>query len=336
MSTSAVLRSPMSPVVRGWRACFAPVDRVRNLPAIFDPARAGQFDPDAPPSPWIDAGWIENFTRTQKTRFTSVRSGPKGATAAQCRTELDAGVAFDFRQWGKLQMALSGPFEHVNVLAEANGASAAPSGGTPASAVAVQSGSTATQIVLGTSGVASFNPGDLVAVDIDYAGQTGYVGTGVCAAYVKSAAGLGVDHIRRVTFNVSRVAQKTSTALLLGQPLLGGVPAASAKVQKVLAFADREGGSFTPEWSALFLLEAETGARVFFYYPRLQPCASAGEIFTSLNDVSSAKASGSLTDAISAAGLHASFTALPYADPVDGEPVLCWRSYVPAGNSAVY
>lgn len=336
MSTSAVLRSPMSPVAREWRAYFAPVDRVRNLPAIFDPARGGQFDPAAPPSPWIDAGWIDNFKRVQKTRFTSVRSGPKGATTTQCRTELDAGVAFDFRQLGKLQMALSSPFEHVNVLAEANGASAAPSGGTPASAVAVQSGSTATQVVLGTSGVASFNPGDLVAVDIDYTGQTGYVGTGVSAAYVKSSAGLGVDYIRRMTFNVSRVAQKTSTALLLAQPLLGGVPAASAKVQTVLALADREGGSFTPEWSVLFLLQAETGARVFFYYPRLQPCASASEMFISLTEVSSTTANGFISAPISAAGLHASFTALPYTDPVDGEPALCWRSYLPAANAAVY
>jgi hypothetical protein len=324
MSTTAVLRSPMSPIVRGWRAYFAPVDRVRNVPAMFDPARDGQFDLDVPPAPWIDAGCIENFARSQNTHFAAVRSGPKGAAAAQCRTELDARVEFDFCQWGKLQMALAGASEHMNVLAEAGGTTGAPSGGSAAAAVATQPGSTATQLVLGAAGVSAFNPGDLVAVDIDYAGQTGYIGTGVSAAYVKSAAGLTTDYIRRLTFNVARVAQKTATSLVLAQPLIGGAPAASAKVQKVIAFTDREGGKFTPEWSALFVLASESGARIFFYYPRLQPSAPARESLTEF------------ADPLQAVGLHASLVALPYADPNDGEPILCWRSYFPAGNAAVY
>jgi hypothetical protein len=337
MSTNAVLRSPMSPVVRGWRAYFAPVDRARGVPAIFDPARDWQFDPDAPPSPWIDAGWIENFARTQNTRFAAVRSGPKGAPAAQCRTELDARVEFDFRQWGKLQMALAGASEHMNVLAETVAATGAPSGGTAAAAVAVQPGSSPSEIVIGASGVASFNPGDLVAVDIDYTGQTGYVGTGVSAAYVKSVVGLSADYIRRVTFNVSRVAQKTATSLILAQPLIGGAPSAAAKVQKVTAFTDREGGSFTPEWSGLFLLESESGARVCLYYPRLQPCSPSRESFAAIADpLRSAPGVTDIPGPLSAIGLHASFTALPYADPNDGEPILCWRSYFPASNTAVY
>lgn len=324
MSSTAVLRSPMSLVARGWRAYFAPVDRVRNVPAIFDPARDGRFDPDAPPTPWIDAGFIDNFARKQNTRFAALRSGPKGAPSAQCRTELDARLEFDFRQWGKLQMALAGATEHMNVLAETAGATGAPSGGTAIAAVAVQSGSTANEVVVGASGVASFNIGDLVAVDVDYTGQTGYVGTGVSAAYVKSATGLGVDYIRRMTFNVSRVAQKTATSLVLAQPLIGGAPTASAKVQKVLAFTDREGGSFTPEWSGLFVLDAEAGGRVCLYYPRLQSCAPASEPSTEI------------ADPLCAVGLHASFIALPYADPNDGEPILCWRSYLLASNAAVY
>ena len=48
---------------------------------------------------------------------------------------------------------------------------------------------------------------DLVAVDVDYTGQTGYVGSGASAAYVRSAASVASDmnYIRRVTLNVGRV-----------------------------------------------------------------------------------------------------------------------------------
>jgi hypothetical protein len=34
--------------------------------------------------------------------------------------------------------------------------------------------------------------------------------------------------------------------------------------------------------------------------------------------------------------LHASFLALPFADANDGEQALCWRSYFPAANAALY
>jgi len=36
---------------------------------------------------------------------------------AQFRGPLEAGVEFDFREWGKLQMALASGAEHMNVLA---------------------------------------------------------------------------------------------------------------------------------------------------------------------------------------------------------------------------
>ena len=64
---------------------------------------------------------------------------------------------------------------------------------------------------------------------------------------------------------------------VLAQPLLGGAPAAGASAQVVVAFVDREGGSFFQEWSALFVAEEESGGRVCFYYPRLSPTGSGCE-----------------------------------------------------------
>jgi len=135
-----------------------------------------------------------------------------------------------------------------------------------------------------------------------------------------------------VTFNVGRVAELTATSVVLAQPLLGGVPAAGASAQVVIAFVDREGGSFFQEWSALFVAEQESGGRVCFYYPRLSPTPgaskSAGKFVR--EDLSV------IEKPLSAVSLRASFLALPFTDTNDGQTVLCYRSYFPAGMAAAY
>ena len=243
MSTSP-LRAAMVPVTRQMRAYFAPVDRTAETPTIFDPGQCGTFALDSPPAPWLDLGWVENFERWYGTPTDVVRSGAKALPAGQFRGPLEARVEFDFRQWGKLQMALAGGSEHMNVLAPAGSASPAPSGGTPAMGAAVLAGSTASELVFGAGVASMFSVGCLIAVDVDYQQQTGYVGSGIAAAYVSSAAAVKQDpnYVRRVTFNVGRVAEVTATSVLLAQPLLGGAPAAGASAQVVVAFVDREGG----------------------------------------------------------------------------------------------
>src|SRR5262249_26207894 len=158
----------MVPVTRQMRAYFAPVSRVTETPTIFDPALAGMFSLDSPPEPWLDLGWIDNFARSYDTQTTALRAGAKSLPGSQFRGPLEARVEFDFRQWGKLQMALAGGSEHMNVLATAGGTTPAPSGGTPAAAVAVLAGSTANEIVFGAGAVSAFAVGNLIAVDVDY------------------------------------------------------------------------------------------------------------------------------------------------------------------------
>ncbi len=264
-----LLRSAMVPILRRVRAYFAPVDRVTEAPAFFDPGKHGAFLLDAPPAPWLDLGWIDNFQRFCGTATESVAGGVRGAPSAQFRGPLDARVEFDFREWGKLQMALACGSEHMNVLASDPSANPQPSGGTPLAAVAVLPGSTATEVVLGVGTVDGFAAGDLVVVDDDYAQQVGYVGAGIAAAYVKDPVDVNRDanYTRRVTFNLGRVADKTETSLLLAQVLLGGAPAAGMGIQKVIAFVDREGGSFFQEWSALFVRKrSREGAFVFIIH----------------------------------------------------------------------
>jgi hypothetical protein len=182
--------------------------------------------------------------------------------------------------------------------------------------------------------VDAFSVGDVVAVDLDYQQQSGCIGAGIAAAYVKDPLDVNRDanYLRRVTFNIGRVAEKTATALLLAQALPGGAPPAGAGVQKVVAFVDREGGSFFQEWSALFVAEEDCGGRVCFHYPRLRPSSSQP----------GASKSGKKEEAVEVSkpivslSLHASFVALPHVDENDKQVVLCYRAYFPAAMSAVY
>ncbi len=321
---SFALRPPMSPAGRRVRAYFAPVDRSTAAPAVFDPARA--FDLDAPPAPWVSLGAIANLKRTPGTRIGAAHAGAKGAPTELFRQQLEARVEFDFCEWGKLQMALAGGSQHMNVLAVDVNASPRPSGGLPLTAAAVLPGSTAQGIILGVGAVDFFSVGDLIAVDVDYAQQTGYVGTGIAAAFISDPDDVqrDADYVRRVTFNVGRVATKLATSVVLAQPLIGGIPPGNCNAQKVVGFLDREGGSFFQEWSAVFLVEPDSGGRLAFYYPRLQPAAPAQETTIPI------------ASPIENWALHASFAALPFTDTSDGEACLCWRSYLPAANAAVY
>jgi len=323
-------RQGLCPVTRRTRAYFAAINRASAMPAVFDPSKDGGFLPDAPPEPWLDLGWITNFRRVSNSQIEGIRAGADYAVAAQARNNLGARIEFEFREWGKLQMALAGGAEHMNVLASDPSASRAGSGGIPIPAVPVLEGTSAGELVLGAGAIDGFEPGDLVACDVDYAQQVGYVGTGIAGAYVSDPLDVRQDahYVRRVTFNVGRVAQKTATSLLLTQPLPGGMPGSGAAVQKVKAFVDREGGTFLQEWSGLFVEEEESGGRVCFYYPRLSPCSSGAD-WDRERHVEIEKPIGMLT-------LRAAFTALPTVDENDDATVLCYRSYFPAGGAAVY
>jgi len=318
--------SAPAPVARRVRAYFAPVNRATQTPVLFDPAEMGGFSLDAPPAPWISLGWIQGFTRKPGSKTAPVLTGIPAATMVQVRETLEAQVSFEFRSWTKLTMALATGSQHMNLLASASGAGAAADGTQAAPAVVVQSGSTATFIALSAMDAAKFAAGSILALDGDYTGQTGFVGAPVSGAYLRQAL-TDIDYIRRVSFNVALVSGVTSAGLTLVEPLPGGAPAAGAKVQAVTGFVDREGGSFYQEWSALFVMEGSQGERIFFHYPRLQSMAGAEEISAPLN--------GTQRGGLERVLLKGQFLALPVTDPLDGERVLCYRSFLPAVGALV-
>jgi hypothetical protein len=321
MSTAAVsYTTPTTPLTRRVRAYFAPVNRVAGTPTVFDPSVNGSFNLDAPPTPWIDLGWIADLSRKSASAINVLNVGSPAAPQVQMRDLIGATVSFRFLAWRKLSMALSAGSEHMNLLAPAAGATANGSGSKGATAVALTAGSTATTLNIASASLGGFHAGQMVVVDADYAGQTGYVGSGVSAAYVKSATSVNSDpdYIRRVSFNVALVAAVTSTGLTLAQPLLAGAPVAGMKVQAIEGFVDREGGSFFQEWSALLVMPGEQGERILYYYPRLQPTGGAQED------------TEALVAPLEWVALNAIFRAMPIIDANDGEQVLCFRSFLPS------
>jgi uncharacterized membrane protein len=266
--------------------------------------------------------------RRTETKVLPIIGGAPGVTVGQVRTDVEATVSLEFESWGKLTLALTAGVQQMNVLRTQSGATANGSGGTAVAAVPLGTDLTATTLDVGTA-VSQFSVGDVVAVDIDYTGQTAYVGSGVSGGYVKSATLIGsdVDYVRRVTLNVGRVLSIAGNILTLGRPLLAGTPVAGMQVSHVAGFCDREGGSFFQEWSALFVLDGEQGDRIVFHYPRLQSMAGAAEKSESLIPGKTGNL-GRLT-------LAGNFRALPVNDANDGESIVCFRSYLPGAMRAV-
>jgi hypothetical protein len=299
---------------------------VTQTPVLFDPSQQGGFSLDAPPAPWMSLGWIQGLARKAASKTTGLLTGIPAAVGNQVRETLQAQVSLQFLSWTKLTMALTTGSQHMNLLAPASGAAAAADGAQASPAVMPQTGSTATSVLLASTDASKFAAGSMVALDVDYTGQTGFVGTPVAGAYVRQAL-TDVDYIRRVTFNVALVSQVNSTGLTLAEPLPGGTPAAGAKLQALTGFVDREGGSFYHEWSALFVMEGSQGERIFFHYPRLQTMIGAEEAVIPL--------SGKSQNGQSRVLLNGQFLALPVTDPLDGERVVCYRSFLPAANALV-
>lgn len=318
--------SAPAPVMRRIRGYFAPVVRATGTPVLFDPSQQGHLNLDEPPAPWIDLGWLQGFTRKALSKSSPLLTGIPAAAQEQVRQTLEAQLTVRFLSWTKLTMALATGSQHMNVLAAPLGPASSPMGAPATASVPIQSGSTASNILLTPTDAAQFSPGSMVAVDVDYSGQTGFVGSPVSGAYVRQALS-DFDYVRRVTYNVGLVSQVSSTGLTLAFPLIGGTPQAGARLQAVTGFIDREGGCFYQEWSALFVMEGSQGERIFYHYPRLQPFAGAEETVIPLD--------GRNKSGQSRVQLVGQFITLPISDPLDSERVVCYRSFLPAPNALI-
>jgi hypothetical protein len=297
----------------GVRAYFAPVDRTNALPVPFDPSSMGRFALASPPPGWWSAGSVLDFERSPESKITAVLSGAPATVKSQVSSTIEEEVACTFTGWTRLSAALSSGVQTMNLLLTATGANADPSGGTAAAAEVLQSGSTATTLQLAAT--TTVKAGDMVVVDSDYTGQTGFLG-----GYVATAPALIDSHfIRRISFNVARVLTVNAGVVTLASPLPAGTPTTGMKVARCAGFVDCAGNAFLQEWSALFVWDGTQGDRLLLHYPRLQAAGSTS----------------SENRKLLAAGVErwrptARFRALPVIDANTGAASVCFRSYLPA------
>lgn len=305
------------------RAYFTPVDRTNGVPLIFDPASMGRFDLEAPPEGWISAGAVVSLKRDAGKGWKPVWSGAPAMIQSQGRSSVEETVEVVLPSWTRLAVALSSGMQTMNLLKTSNGAVGNPSGGAAATADVVGTGSTAT--VLHLPSTTSVQAGDVLVVDVDYSGETGYAGSGAAGTYVATTpVNPDVEFVRRVSFNVARVLSVSAGTVTLAKALPSGVPVVGMKASVLEGFVDRNGGSFAQEWSALFVVDGFQGDRMLLHYPRLQPLGEAA-----------AETSEVIAKGVMRWRPVAHMRALPVTDAVDGVRAVCFRSYLPAAMRLV-
>lgn len=305
-------------IAKSTRAWFAPVDRTSGQPMPFDPASMGRFNLDTPPAGWWSAGSVLDLKRTAASTVTPVWSGAPAATKTQVLAAIGEEVEFTLPGWTRLGVSLSSGTEVLNLFMPAGSGNTTPSGGTAALVESLLPGSTATVLQLQVG--STVQVGDLVVVDVDYTGQTGYLGSGGVGTYVVSApASIDFHLVRRFSLNVARVLSINGTAAILAAPLPAGAPTTAMRLSRLSGFTDRVGGAFLPEWSALFVLDGVQGDRVLLHYPRLQPTGDATR-----------EVHETLAPGVERWRPAAKLRALPIADANGNTPAVCFRTYLPA------
>lgn len=305
-------------IAKSVYAWFAPVDRTDVLPAPFNPASMGRFDPGTPPAGWWSAGSVLGLKRTAASSIKPVLSGAPATVKSQVSAAVGEEVEFTLPSWTRVGLSLSSGTEVLNLFLPAGTGGATPSGGPAALVESLLPGSTATVLQLQVG--SSVQLGDLVVVDVDYTGQTGFLGSGGAGTYVPSApATIDLHLVRRFSLNVARVLSINGTAATLAAPLPAGAPTTAMRLSRLAGFTDRTGGAFLPEWSALFVLDGVQGDRVLLHYPRLQP---AGDATREVQET--------LAPEVNRWRLSAELRALPITDANGNTPAVCFRTYLPA------
>lgn len=354
-SLTQPLRQGQLTVGSGWRAYFAPFNQAYAVsqsstaigPSVYDLAVFGKLLSGAPPAGWTDLGYITKFKFTPGSKTGNIIAGYRGAIKAKYRAEVGEKFSFSFEEYSRMALKIATGTQVFNILATSAvtaSAGALSAAATPAIAMGA-SGYVASGAVAGYVGKpalyvpsgsgALFAAGTYVVCDQDYNGTSfGYVGD--AGANVFQGAVSSVDYTRMTSDYVASVlavvanASAGQDALILSQKMVGGgnnslsatantAPSTGAKVQALTGFASREGGTSITEWSAVFVLDTIDASQVLLYYPRVAPDTYAGLMGTNLQGATSLQSFAN----------DATFDAMAYDDPLDGETVVRYSAYYP-------
>lgn len=347
----------------GWRAYFAPynialgssVASTVQGPTIVDLTQ-GPFDSYFPPFGLADLGWVKNFKLTVESKIGQVRSGYRGAVRAQYRGQVGESFELQFNEYGRMQYRLATGSNVINIFA-ASGLAGGTSGPlsasgaafcavtayTPGSPVAWNAPqAVAPTLTLATPPTpAQIGIGSYIVADQDYVLGTFGGSVGDAGVNVYQTAVTDVDYIRKNSDFVARVTGIAGNILTLDQPFVGGGSGnpspnfngttfssfTGVKCQAIKGFAAREGGTFIGEWTALLMMNTVDGAQMVIYYPHVS-IAQNKEVAApwTIENAGTTDESGFQLDA--------SFAALAFDDPLDGETVVAYKAYYYRPNEA--
>ena len=352
-SLTQPLRQGQLTIGSGYRAYFAPFNQQAAVsqsstsigPKIYDLEVINKFIDNPPGSPpttgWFDLGLVDKFKISPASKIGNVITGYRGAVRAKYRGEVAEKCSFVFREMSRTALSIATGCQIFNLLTStasastvgplsSSGVTAIPigaSGYVASGAVANYVGQPTLYVAAGSG--ASFSVNDLIVCDQDYNNTSfGYVGDS--GANVFQGAVSDVDFIRKTSDYVQNVIAIVGDALILAGPFVGGGnsvfgvtpntgPTAGAKVQKIKGYASRNGGTFIKEWSAIFINDTIDASQILMYYPRIAP-----DVFTGVDEAAIANISS-----MKEFQLNASYEAMAYDDPLDGETVVSYMGYYP-------
>lgn len=362
LSLTQPLRQGQLNIGAGWRAHFAPFNQALAVtnsstllgPTIYDYAVSKKFLDGTPVPPWTDLGWVTKFKFTPGSKIGTIMTGYRMAARAKYRGDVAEKLSFTFEESTRWAYKIATGNAVYNILATtqtaisdapfaATGTPAIPMGASGYIATGLASGPTnglPTLFVPSGSG-ALFPAGTYIVCDQDYnTSQFGFVGD--AGANVFQGAVTDVDFIRKTSDYVAMVVQVVAgaaagqDALILNQAFIGGgnnalsdtpniAPSAGAKVQALVGYATRGGGTTITEWSGIFVLDTIDGSQLLRYYPRLAPDQEPG--------ISSANVEG--INSMQKYSLEAALEAMAFDDPWDGETVVSYEAYFPRGGQQI-
>lgn len=333
-------RKNMLLVGSGWRAYFAPYNATLGSakadttqgPKILDLQTLGPIVDSSLPSGWYDLGWIKDYALTPQSQIGKVRSGYLGAVRALYKTSVGEEFTFKFREISKMAYKIATGSQVFNLLKNSATSTVGPLSGSGAQTVAMSSYTANTRALAVPAGSGSlFAAGDYIVCDKDYTANAGGL-QGENAIPVFPNQVTDVDYIRKTSDFVARIDSISTDTLTLTTPgFIGGgsgdptgnvVPQSGSKIQKIIGFASREGGTFVQEWSGMFVMDHQDGSQTLFYYPHI-----AISQFRNMSSWDLENAGATDTKGYD---LESVMESMAFEDPLDGQTVVCYRAFYPA------
>ncbi len=371
-SLRSPLRQGQLTVGNGWRTFFTPYNQALGVTTnststgvtVYDLMVQAAFNENTPPAGWVDLGYTKNYKITPGSKIGAITTGYRGAIRAKYRGEVGEKFSFDFGEMTRMAYKIATGCQIFNLLkSTATASTVGPLSSSGTTAVAIgASGYVAAGALTGAnnglptlyvpagSGVASFPANTMIVCDIDYNGSSfGFVGDSGAEVFPSSLP-TDTDFIRKTSDYVATVltvvpagtggAPASQDALVLNQPFagggnnpngVGGTPAttlaagSAAKVQGINGYTSREGGTAIAEWTCIMSLGTQDGSQFVTYYPRVAIDSFGGLTPTAIPGIQSQMEFD----------LQASFDALAYDDPLDGETVVSYRAYFPRSGQMI-